>query len=1153
MISSRAATTDPGRDLRRVLAEVRRRWMTAMSLHAIGRAAIGALCLLSVVLVTDVYIRPADLVIAGLAVVAVPAALWFAVRLLWPLRRIPNDRQVARYIEESCPDLEERLISATDVLGRPEDSGARRGQDSTGTDLSTFVVDDATRQARTLDLDRVVSRAYVRRAMLRGGVAVVALLTVSVTGSQSLQRIARVAWLYAFPASASLAVEPGDTRVIAGESVVVRALLQGTDGALMRTVPSLTLTDEGGRTRAVTMDRVDGDTGRLEFETVVAAVDESFTYRVGAAMLRSDQFSVTALHRPNVERIEVMFEYPGFANLPPRVERDGGDIYAPVGTQVTVSIHLDKPVREGEVQFELGTDLMLRRVSGQVVEASFEVVEDDTYRVQVVDTDGLSTSAGIDYFVRAVVDRPPTLDVVRPADDREITPLEEIVIEATAEDDFGLERFELVWAVEGQPDRYVDLLSEPGLRYASGARTLYAEQLDVAPGDFISYYLRALDTNTGAGAGEVRSDLYFLEVRPFDREFEEAQSQSSSGREAGEIEDLAEVQKQIIIATWKADAQPVSESRAVDVGSVADAEGELRWAAERAAQNILERGRPTAGSAGRTPGVEMQAMREAIDAMREAEARLREDATTPAIALEKEALNQLLRVEAEIRKHQVRRPEAGGGGGQGGGGAQEDLSALFDDELRRDQRTNYEDRQSTAEPSSEDADAVTDARRRLRELAARQLALAREQQALGAEDDTDGERGADNERKRQLERLTREQTQLRQDLEEVARRLDRTATEGSYPSSDPAQITEEMQRAANDLRRGDPSQAAARGQDAARRLRALGRRLGGEPGPPTDDGEQVGQLQLEAERLAADQRQLAAEVRESEMTEAVWQELGRRGEAMADRVDTLDEGVEEARSGAGHVQEALETAFRELETSEVAARTRELADRLRGLSASERGEDESDDSRSGGGQDSDSDKSVAVDGASAEDVRQIAVSAEELADALQRVARQLSVARGASSAEDAALSGQLERVRELGEQLTQFEQGQRPGGGSPGAAREQFVRDVTETPGVLEHLGGLRPTARQDLDEWVQQWKSGASPGTEAFKQDLAAWENLRVDVRIALEQLEEDHARARRALVAADRVTVGPVAEMPEAYRHLVDRYYRSIATPRSRAGVAR
>ena len=50
---------------------------------------------------------------------------------------------------------------------------------------------------------------------------------------------------------------------------------------------------------------------------------------------------------------------------------------------------------------------------------------------------------------------------------------------------------------------------------------------------------------------EARSDIFFLEIRPFDNEFEEAWSPSGMGREVEDVGNLAAVQKEIIVATWR--------------------------------------------------------------------------------------------------------------------------------------------------------------------------------------------------------------------------------------------------------------------------------------------------------------------------------------------------------------------------------------------------------------------------------------------------------------------------------------------------------------------------------------------------------------------------------------------------------------------------
>ena len=54
--------------------------------------------------------------------VALLLALAGIVRALWPARRVPTDAQVARFIEEREPSLDDRLVSAVDVV-----SAARAG------------------------------------------------------------------------------------------------------------------------------------------------------------------------------------------------------------------------------------------------------------------------------------------------------------------------------------------------------------------------------------------------------------------------------------------------------------------------------------------------------------------------------------------------------------------------------------------------------------------------------------------------------------------------------------------------------------------------------------------------------------------------------------------------------------------------------------------------------------------------------------------------------------------------------------------------------------------------------------------------------------------------------------------------------------------
>ena len=88
--------------------------------------------------------------------------------------------------------------------------------------------------------------------------------------------------------------------------------------------------------------------------------------------------------------------------------------------------------------------------------------------------------------------------------------------------------------------------------------------------------------------------------------------------------------------------------------------------------------------------------------------------TADALPPEMEALNHLLKAQADVKKRQVTRQQAGSGGG--GNRATQDMSSLFDKELQRQQQTNYET-PTTTEQQEDDTSSTLD---KIKDLARRQ-------------------------------------------------------------------------------------------------------------------------------------------------------------------------------------------------------------------------------------------------------------------------------------------------------------------------------------------------------------------------------------------------------------------------------------------------
>lgn len=1166
-------------ELRTALNRVRRRWLVVRWLLALSRVAAGACVGLLLVVAADALLALPDAPLLAVVGVVALATLAFAARVLWPLRRPPSDDRVARFVEERCPDLEDRVASAA-VLAA---SGPAAG-------FGELLLADAAERLRGVDPARVVSPVRVRRAAARGLLALVAFAAAVVVGSAPLSRVADAARLHVLPSGVELLVEPGDFRLVAGQPFRVRARFSGAGGALGRTPPVLSVLDDLAP-RQIHMRPADG--GWLaEFPSVA----RSFRYRVEAGALASRGYLVEALSPPRVTRIDVEYTYSAFTGLAPRVEEDGGDLFAPADTVARLVVHTDKPVVRGELALSDGRRLALDDAGDGRRAATLAVEGDGRYSVRVVDVHGLSNLELGDYLVRASADRPPAVRVVRPGGDREVTPLEEVTVEVRAGDDHAVDRLDLVYTVVGREDRVLPFDIPEQAAAVAGVRTLFVEDLAVEPGDVITYFARARDAGPAGASNEARSDLYFLEVRPFDNAFEEALSQGGAGPQAAEMGRLAALQKQIIVATWRLD-QRAGGGRAEDVRTVAEAQAGLRDTTAAAAGNMTPgRGRPADAGVGPRgaadefgPEAQGRALAAAVKAMDAASAALDAQDTAAALPYETDALNRLLTAQAAVRRRQVSMQPGGGSGGQQ---AQLDLSALFDRELRREQETSFETGGQPGEAQPDDDREVLD---RLRELARRQERINRD---LRSPPETD----AEEERRRRLERLRREQQALRAELEALTERLGRpSGSAGQSGMSGSAEQSGASGQSGSEGSSGSQGTESS-GQSWASRSEGSSRlpegsswsegsRSSGPSGSAGSSGaagqsgsagsESAGQsgsapTAREELRRAAEQMQRAASgLRRDDGTAArghgdqaadALRRLAdrlRAGGLAAGTAPADAQGAAAGRRQAGGQDEELRRLAAELEVA------RRLRLRLQGASEDEDapgsaraanaspGDARAPGSALGGSPSSDSPAPDSARGGSPSgDSPASASSVRTLPGELDARGRHRDGSPAPASPSAVGSGSAAERSDEEG---GRFGGGAEPSGraavgigaGADAAsepadsigAEADAAGELARHPGLLSALREIDPELAADLEAWAGQRRSPSAPGTDPARLDFARWTSLRRGLVTALLRIERDRSQELADLALRDRYAAGTDDAVPERYRRLVERYYRSLA----------
>ena len=1182
--------------IRQLIDRVRRRWRLLRAYRAAVRAALAAVAAIGAGVLAARWMTDAPLLLGVTVAAALAIAGAAIVRALWPLRRSPDASRVARFIEERAPDLDDRLASAVDVVN---------GSTRVPAALAGPMLADAARRAREIDLDAIVPDETLRRAGFQAAAATLALAALLILARTTIRQGTDALALTVFPSRVTLDVAPGHARLKAGTPLVIHARLVGNRAPV---IAQLQIAD-GDRWRASDMT-VD----RGAFSLSLPPVSASFKYRVAAGAVSSPTFDVAVVHPPRVARIDVDYTYPAGLRLPPRTEKDGGDIYAPAGTQVCIHVVPDRAAAAGRLSLAGGAELPLAaQPSGEFV-ADLTVAADTSYRVALADREGMTNPGETEYFIRPLEDRPPEVRIVKPATDRQVTRLEEVDVEAHAEDDYGIDRFDLVYSVRGGAEQVVPLAIRHGAPAADARQTIFLEDLDVQAGDMVAYYVRARDVTRGTRPHEARSDIFFLEVKPYEQEFRLAQSQGGmSGAGRGSLDDLVVAQKEVIVATWKLErrAQANGAKSEQDIRSVSRAEAELKTRVEQTASSFREstmrdprrpsgrRGGPPPLRAGETMAEEDD-MTAAATAMGRAVTTLEALQTDAALPPEMDALNHLLKAQADVKKREIQQQQQAGGAGNTNRNL--DLSSLFDRELQKAQQTNYETRSSAEQREDPNQSAID----RIKDLARRQDELIRKQQELAR----DRAKMTEEELRRALERLTREQAELKQRAEELSRQMASQPPQDGQParpdgrgsrSGDPQsgqqdargqqgqsgggggasqrmrQAAEQMANATGDLRRQDAGQATASASRALQSLQEAQRQL--ESARPDERRRAVGEMRLEARQLADAERQIASELGKTAAGEAgkdAVRRLAGEQERLADRARRLQESLKQqgaapalpprtqtGRGGSPDAQTTAQTqaaaadAAKDLERQRVAERMQQAADAIRAAA----------DAKTPRGNTAPADASAAA--------RAQAGPGRDLAQQLDRIADKLSSPAGGREAESQKLSEQLARAQELKDRLAETGrqlqnaasqngstrtpgdrgragQGRQGGGGGSSVdvtqLREEYARQLQETQALVDQLRRDDPAftrgggAGFTFDDPTRMVLS--APGTEAFKQDFAKWEDLRRQATQALDRVETAVSKKLQAKQAKDRLSAGVDDKAPTEYQKQVDSYFKAIAT---------
>ncbi|MGE0862695.1 MAG: DUF4175 family protein, partial [Vicinamibacterales bacterium] len=680
---------NPRAQLLEVVRQVRRRWRLKLALRgAVGFLAVGVAAIVMMAYALEALkFTPSAIfwfrIATGLVLVA--AGAWFFAR---PLSRKVTDDQVVLYLEEHEPTLDSTILSAMEASERPGDWSP---------ELIRRLIENAIERAHEIHEGQRIERdSMLRYAWISGGVAV-ATIALFTFGPAYLRHTLSAIFVISTDAEAAapyrIAVTPGNAKVHKGADQMINATVSGFDAA-----DATILIRKASQSAFERVPMVKGESGG--YEGMLFDLAEPLEYVVEAAGVRSAAFTLDVVELPYVRKLDLEYTYPAYTGLEPRKIEDGGDVAVLKGTDVRLTITPtmvspggrivltpSAPAREQGASAGEGNEIVALTANADgTLTAQFKAQHDGFYHVELDSAGGDRLPASPQYTVDLLSDLAPTVKLSKPGRDTDATPVQEFFVEAQADDDYAVKNLQLVYSVNGGPEKTIRLFdgARPVPEVTAG-HTFYMEELGVKAGDSVSYYARATDNDAVAGAKQATSDIFFLRIRPFDKNFKPATSMSGGGGGGGgggqEVGALSQQQRQIISGTFniQRDRKTIKADKfRADMVVLTLAQSKLRDQVKGLVDRMNSRLVVSDPSFKKIA----ELLPKAAEQMTLAEKQLQAQKPDTALPPENLALQFLQMAEEEFELQvQTGRQAGGGGGGGGAGSIAEDLAELFKMEM----------------------------------------------------------------------------------------------------------------------------------------------------------------------------------------------------------------------------------------------------------------------------------------------------------------------------------------------------------------------------------------------------------------------------------------------------------------------------------------
>ncbi|MFM8570422.1 MAG: hypothetical protein ACKOAU_02380, partial [Pirellula sp.] len=442
-------------------------------------------------------------------------ALGALVLYLWSRFGYRDMKSIAECIEKRHPELDQKLLTAIEPPKPNESEFLRRK-----------LVEQTLAHAQKKDWEQIVPSG--RLAALWGVQWLLLLVALSIplmiagkktsNGESAGVKADKLDdWL----------IEPGDIQLEKGSDLLISVRFPDsfTDDL------NMVATGPDGQSQVIRLQRSLKDPIA---SATLRRVKDSLRYRIESESKSSEMFNVEVFEHPGVVHSGALIQSPAYAKQEDKTISNTRRVSVVDGANIIWSLKLNKPVATAQWIDENGLETSLEPESDDPT--AFRIASSPKgsgrYRLRLVDAQGRTEKGAEEFIVKVIPNREPELQLISASDQR-VSPIQEMLVDAKVQDDFGIHRAGISVFVGDSEAQEIELKSSSN---ESSKKTelhhlIDLESLSAKADQLVTYHFWSEDLDRDGQPRRIDGEMFFAEVRPFEELFREGDSSATQQRQ----------------------------------------------------------------------------------------------------------------------------------------------------------------------------------------------------------------------------------------------------------------------------------------------------------------------------------------------------------------------------------------------------------------------------------------------------------------------------------------------------------------------------------------------------------------------------------------------------------------------------------------------